>query len=548
MRVASSYSNYANTPCGANAVGEFEDYTINLANDNLAPTITLNGSDTVRIERNCAATTYVDPGATAYDPTEGDITSRIVTTTDFDQCVPGIYTYNYNVSDASGNPAPGRRRVVIVVLDRTAPVLTLNGSSPMTVEQCGTYNEPGANAIDGVDGNLTTAIVTTGSVNTNVLGTYTVTYTVRDAQGNTATLDRVVNVVDTKQPTMMMNAQAIVTGSTVNVQINDVFVDQVYTEDPCTGIIPTNNTPGFNGPVNTTRRATYPIIYNAKDPSNNLATNDGAVINYRVDDFVPPVVVLNTEDTIFLEVNTPYNSKPVTVTDNYYSNSQVSVVKTGNVDPYTLGLYTERYTATDASGNSTTRTRYVRVRDTKSPQIVAPTVNICIGYGFDPMDGLQITDNYYSPSTLLGLVQIMNQNVNSWEAGVYYINYRVTDPSNNTSEVVSRPVFVGYPPNCQNTVNSWNLATSVNNFNLDEAISVYPNPSSGKVYIRYQLNNTKPVQMEVFNATGVRVAMVDGTVVSGTGMVDLSGMSEGIYLVRITNNGQTATRKVVVKH
>jgi hypothetical protein len=438
--------------------------------------------------------------------------------------------------------------VVIVVLDRTAPVLTLNGSSPMTVEQCGTYTEPGANAIDGVDGNLTTAIVTTGSVNTNVLGTYTVTYTVRDAQGNTATLDRLVNVVDTKQPTMMMNAQAIVTGSTVNVQINDVFVDQVYTEDPCTGIIPTNNTPGFNGPVNTTRRATYPIIYNAKDPSNNLATNDGAVINYRVDDFVPPVVVLNTEDTIFLEVNTPYNSKPVTVTDNYYSNSQVSVVKTGNVDPYTLGLYTERYTATDASGNSTTRTRYVRVRDTKSPQIVAPTVNICIGYGFDPMDGLQITDNYYSPSTLLGLVQIMNQNVNSWEAGVYYINYRVTDPSNNTSEVVSRPVFVGYPPNCQNTVNSWNLATSVNNFNLDEAISVYPNPSGGKVYIRYQLNNAKPVQMEVFNATGVRVAMTDGTAVSGTGMVDLSGMSEGIYLVRITNNGQTATRKVVVKH
>jgi hypothetical protein len=548
MRVASSYSNYANTPCGANAVGEFEDYTINLANDNLSPMITLNGSDTVRIERNCSATTYVDAGATAYDPTEGDITSRIVTTTDFDQCVPGIYTYNYNVSDASGNPAPGRRRVVIVVLDRTAPVLTLNGSSPMTVEQCGTYTEPGANAIDGVDGNLTTAIVTTGSVNTNVLGSYTITYTVRDAQGNTASLDRIVNVVDTKQPTMMMNAQAIVTGSTVNVQINDVFVDQVYTEDPCTGIIPTIYTPGFNGPVNTTRRATYPIIYNAKDPSNNLATNDGAVINYRVDDFVPPVVVLNTEDTIFLEVNTPYSSKPVTVSDNYYSNTQVSVVKTGNVDPYTLGLYTERYTATDASGNSTTRTRYVRVRDTKSPQIVAPTVNICIGYGFDPMDGLQITDNYYSPGTLLGLVQILNQNVNSWEAGVYYINYRVTDPSNNTSDVVSRPVFVGYPPLCQNSVSAWNLATSVNNFNLDEAISVYPNPSNGKVYIRYQLNNAKPVQMEVFNATGMRVAMVDGAAVSGTGMVDLSGMSEGIYLVRITNNGQTATRKVVVKH
>jgi len=109
-------------------------------------------------------------------------------------------------------------------------------------------------------------------------------------------------------------------------------------------------------------------------------------------------------------------------------------------------------------------------------------------------------------------------------------------------------VFVGYPPNCQNTVNSWNLATSVANFNLDEAVTVYPNPSSGKVYVRYQLDNANPVQIEVFNATGVRVAMTDGTAVSGNSMVDLGGMSEGIYLVRITNNGQTATRKVVVKN
>jgi hypothetical protein len=226
----------------------------------------------------------------------------------------------------------------------------------------------------------------------------------------------------------------------------------------------------------------------------------------------------------------------------------VSVVKTGSVDPYTLGLYTERYTATDASGNSTTRTRYVRVLDMQAPQIIAPSVNVCIGYGFDPMEGLQITDNYYSPSTLLSLVQVMNHNVNSWEAGVYYINYRVTDPSNNTSAVVTRPVFVGYPPNCQNSLNAWNLATSVASFNLDEAISVYPNPSNGKVFVRYQLNNANPVQIEVFNATGVRVAMVNGSAASGTGMVDLGGMSEGIYLVRITNNGQSATRKVVVKH
>jgi len=549
MRVGVSYSTYANTPCGANIVGEFEDYGIILANDQLPPVITLNGSDTVRVEKNCGTTTYVDAGAKAIDPTEGDITSRIVTTTDFDQCNTGIYTYVYNVEDASGNKAAPKRRVVIVVEDRTPPVLTLNGTSPMSVEQCGTFTDPGATAFDLVNKDLTSAIVASGTVNTNKLGSYVITYTVRDAQGNTATMNRTVNVVDTKKPTMMLNAAAITNGMTINVQINGVFVDGVYSDDPCTGVIATTKTPGFNGPVNTTQRATYPITYTSVDASSNVATNNGAVINYKVDDFIAPVIVLNTEDTVYLEVNSPYTSKAVTVTDNFYSASQVSVVKTGSVDPYTLGLYSETYTATDASGNSAVRTRYIRVRDTKAPQIIAPVVNVCIGYGFNLMDGLQITDNYYSPATLLPAVVLINHNINSWEAGVYYANYRVTDPSGNTSAVVSRPVFVGYPPNCQNTLNSWNLATGVNEFNLDAAVNVFPNPTNGKLSISYKLNNANPVSIEVYNATGVKVAEV-GNAATGmaTSTVDLSGASEGIYLVRLSNNGQTTTQKVVVKH
>jgi hypothetical protein len=164
------------------------------------------------------------------------------------------------------------------------------------------------------------------------------------------------------------------------------------------------------------------------------------------------------------------------------------------------------------------------------------------------MEGIQVTDNYYSPSTLLALVQVMNHNVNSWEAGAYYINYRVTDPSGNTSSLVARPVFVGFPPDCRNTVNSWNLATNTKEFSLDEAVSVFPNPTSGKLNISYKLNNAQPVSIEVFNATGVRVASVDAVAGIGSSAVDLSELSEGIYLVRLTNNGLTTTRKVVVKH
>jgi hypothetical protein len=89
----------------------------------------------------------------------------------------------------------------------------------------------------------------------------------------------------------------------------------------------------------------------------------------------------------------------------------------------------------------------------------------------------------------------------------------------------------------------------VNEFNLDAAVNVFPNPTNGKLNISYKLNNANPVSIEVYNATGVKVAEVrDAATGIGTSTVDLAGVSEGIYLVRLSNNGQTTTQKVVVKH
>jgi hypothetical protein len=80
-------------------------------------------------------------------------------------------------------------------------------------------------------------------------------------------------------------------------------------------------------------------------------------------DSIPPGILLNTTDTICHQINTPYSSTAVTVSDNYYSLSQISVIKTGTVDPYKKGLYKETYTATDGSGNVTIKIRYVKVED-----------------------------------------------------------------------------------------------------------------------------------------------------------------------------------------
>ena len=63
------------------------------------------------------------------------------------------------------------------------------------------YTDAGATATDNSDGDLTSSIVTVSTVNTAIVGSYTVTYNVSDTAGNAATqVTRTVNVEDTTIP------------------------------------------------------------------------------------------------------------------------------------------------------------------------------------------------------------------------------------------------------------------------------------------------------------------------------------------------------------
>ncbi len=79
----------------------------------------------------------------------------------------------------------------------TAPVITLLGSNPTIITVGTPYMDAGATAYDKEDGDITDKIVTTSNVNSNVVGTYTVTYNVKDKEGLAATpVTRTVKVVD----------------------------------------------------------------------------------------------------------------------------------------------------------------------------------------------------------------------------------------------------------------------------------------------------------------------------------------------------------------
>lgn len=87
---------------------------------------------------------------------------------------------------------------VTVQQDLTKPVVTLLGSTTITLARsCQTYTEPGFTATDNIDGTITNKVIISGTVNTNVVGVYTLTYTVTDNAGNTSVpVTRTINVTD----------------------------------------------------------------------------------------------------------------------------------------------------------------------------------------------------------------------------------------------------------------------------------------------------------------------------------------------------------------
>lgn len=114
----------------------------------------------------------------------------------------GTHTITLTVTSSGGGSDDDD--VQITIADTIAPVITLNGANPMTVECHTTFVDPGASASDGCAGSFPASA--SGSVNVNVPGSYMITYNASDPSGNAATpVTRTVNVVDTTAPVITVN-------------------------------------------------------------------------------------------------------------------------------------------------------------------------------------------------------------------------------------------------------------------------------------------------------------------------------------------------------
>jgi hypothetical protein len=90
----------------------FNDGTGNLgAGDVAGPTIQMRGEPTMQL---AVGEAFVDPGATATDAVDGDVSTRIKVTNAVNTAVIGTYNVVYDATDVSGNPGTPATRTVRV--------------------------------------------------------------------------------------------------------------------------------------------------------------------------------------------------------------------------------------------------------------------------------------------------------------------------------------------------------------------------------------------------------------------------------------------------
>ena len=304
--------------------------SLSAVTDTTPPVITLIGAADVTVQ---AGSAYTDAGASATDNLDGNLTGSIITVNPVNTAALGNYTVTYDVTDAHGNHADQVNRTVRVI-DTTAPVITMNGASPINVTVGSAYTDAGANASDNLDGNLTSSIITTVNpvINTSVVGTYTVTYDVTDAHGNAATqVTRTVHVVDITAPVIAAHADILgveaTSSSGASVNYTNPTATDNYDANVTVSCAPASGSTFGLG--NST------VTCNAQDAAHNAATP--VTFTVQVVDTTAPVIAFSTPAS-----NSSYNSRTlsiaVTVTeaDLNSSLSNLTVIdSTGSIVNYT---------------------------------------------------------------------------------------------------------------------------------------------------------------------------------------------------------------------
>ena len=198
----------------------------------------------------------------------------------------GLHTVTATGVDRAGNHLSVSASFTI---DKTAPVIELNGPEEMTIE-VGTEYDEAATVSDNFDKSVVLDI--RGSVDWETLGVYLLSYDAEDNAGNEADQkQRIVHVVDTTIPVITLIGEEEVSVLKGNVY-NDAGATVLDNNDKEIELI-------SNNPVDSTVSGEYLVTYNATDSAGNYALE----VTRKVTVYANIINVYEPDQTVILPEN-----------------------------------------------------------------------------------------------------------------------------------------------------------------------------------------------------------------------------------------------------
>ena len=310
---------------------------------------------------------------------EGDMVP-VTSQGNVDETALGTYTVTHTATYENKTASATQ---TIVITDTTGPVITLIGGETGYYSPGYTYTETGYNAIDNYDGDITDKVITTQTENS-------ITYTATDSRGNSTTVTRTLECKDVVPPTITLNGDAhmdLAHGST--------FKDPGATAiDDVDGDI--SDSIQVIGNIDTSVYGEQQITYEVTDSNGNVATLQRTIV---IKELTPPEITLTGGSRIFIKLGESYSEPGYSATDNADGDITAKVEVSGSVDTNKVGAYYIKYTSTDSSNNTTTKTRTIFVYALQGSTNVEPNGRV-VYLSFDDGPGpytqqlLDILDRY----------------------------------------------------------------------------------------------------------------------------------------------------------
>ncbi|MCW4469683.1 HYR domain-containing protein [Flavobacterium sp. MFBS3-15] len=394
------------------------NFTVGTETDTTSPTITAPAAVTVNTDAgSCTAT-----GVVLGTPTFADNCTGATVANNAPAAFPiGNTTVTWTVTDASGNTATATQTVTVE--DNENPLITAPANITNNVG-AGSCVATGVVLGTPVFGdNCTGSTVANNAPATFPIGVTTVTWTVTDASGNTATATQTVTIEDNENPIITAPANIVANADAGICTATSITLGTPTFSDNCTGATVTNNAPAAFPIGDTT------VTWTVTDGSGNAAT---ATQTVTVNDNQNPTITAPAAVTVNTDAGSCTGTAVALGTPTFADNCTGATVANNAPAAFPIGNTTVTWTVTDASGNTATATQTVTVEDNEDPVITAPAnITNNVGAGSCVATGVVLGTPVFGDNCTGSTVA--NNAPATFPIGITTVTWTVTDASGNTA-------------------------------------------------------------------------------------------------------------------